>query len=495
MSDAVRAAAAYALLAAPTALAFFTGGFRDEARLAAGVTAWLLVLLAAVLAERPLPRSAAGRIALAGAALLAAWTTASMAWSPVSSAALDDAQRTILYLGALIAAAAFVVPGRPARALEPTLAGGALLVVCYGLSERLLPSLVQLDRSESAAARLEQPLTYWNAMGVVAAIGLVLAARLIGDRSGPLWMRGGAAAASAPLGAAVYLTFSRGALVALMAGLAVLALLLPRRGQLVAIGLTLGSAVLSSVCVGVFPWVRGLEESGSRGLQGLVALLLLTAVAGGGALLARRLAAAEPPLAADTVAPRHTVLALAAVAVVVIGIAVAATNEARPDLRGPATGATPSRLVSVESNRYEYWRVAVDVFGEHPLVGAGAGAFRVEWLQRRTVDESVVDAHSLVIETAAELGLVGLLALAMLLGGTGLAARRTYRAFPEAAAGPAAVAATWLTHSLLDWDWEMPAVTLIALVCAGALLAAADRVVPAVSRPRRRPGARAGAAR
>jgi O-Antigen ligase len=495
MTNAVRAGAACALLVAPTAIAFFTGGFRDEARLVAGVVVWALVVLAALFAERPLPRSTPGRIALAGMALLAAWTTASMAWSPVSSAALDDAQRTILYLGALIAAAAFLTPGRPARALEPALAGGALLIVCYGLSERLLPSLIELDRSESAAARLEQPITYWNAMGVVAAVGLVLAARLVGDRSRPVWMRCTAAAASAPLGAAVYLTFSRGALVALMAGLALLALLLPRRGQLLAIGLTLGCAVLSSVCVGVFPWVRGLEDSGSRGVQGLVALVLLAGAAAGAALIARRLVTSEPAPAEDVETRRHTVLGLAAVAVVVIGIAVAATNEARPDLRRPATGATPSRLVSVDSNRYQYWRVAIDVFGEHPLVGAGAGAFRVEWLQRRSVDESVVDAHSVVIETVAELGLVGLLALALLLGGTAVAARRAYHLAPELAAGPTAVTAVWMTHSLLDWDWEMPAVTLIALVCAGALVAAADRAAARVTPRRREPAARAGAAR
>jgi O-antigen ligase/polysaccharide polymerase Wzy-like membrane protein len=494
MTDAARAAGACALLAAPTVLAFFTGGFRDDARLAAGVGAWLLVVLAAVFAERALPRSTPARAALGGAALLAAWTTLSIAWSPVSSAALDDAQRVILYLGVLVAAVAFLVPGRPARAVEPALAAGALLVICYGLSERLVPGLVELDRSVSAAARLEQPLTYWNAMGLVAAIGLMLVARLAGDRTRPLWMRCGAAAASSPLGAAVYLTFSRGALVALMAGLAVLALLLPRRGQLLAIGVVLGAGILSAVSVGVFPWVRGLEESGSRSEQGIAALVLLTAIAAGAALLARRLAATGPARDADSATPRHTVLALAAVAVVVVGIAVAATNEARPDLRRPATGATPSRLVSVDSNRYQYWRVAIDVFGEHPLVGDGAGAFRVEWLRRRSVDESVVDAHSIVIETAAELGLVGLVALALLLGGTAVAARRAYRIAPEAAAGPTAVVAAWMTHSLLDWDWEMPAVTLIALVCAGALVAASDRAPPGVSRPSRQRVAPAGAA-
>jgi len=480
---------------APTALGFVTGGYRDEARLVAALAGWVLVGLAALVAERPLPHSAPGRIAIAGAALLAVWTTLSIIWSPLSSAALDDAQRSLLYFGALIAAAAFLVPGRPGRALEPTLAAGTVITVCYGLSERLLPGLVELDRSESAAARLEQPLTYWNAMGLVAAIGLILAARLAGDASRPLAVRCGAAAASAPLGAGVYLTFSRGSLVALMAGVAVLALLLPRRRQLVAIGVTLAAGVLASVCVGVFPWVRGLEDSASRDAQGLAAFLLLAAVAGGAALLTRRHAATGQPAAADVAAPRRAVLALAAAVVVAIGFAVVATNEARPDLRRPATGATPSRLVSVDSNRYEYWRVALDVFAERPLVGVGPGGFRVEWLKRRDVDDAVVDAHSLLVETAAELGIVGLLALALLLGGTAGAARSAYRIAPEAAAGPAAVAAAWMTHSLLDWDWEMPAVTLIAVVCAGALISAADGSAPAVTRSRRRQAVRAGAAR
>ena len=494
MTDAVRAGAACALIALPTALAFFTGGFRDDARLAAGIAAWVFVVLAALVAERPLPRSTAGRVALAGAALFAGWTAISMAWSPVSSAALDDAQRVLLYLGALIAATAFLVPGRPARWLEPGLAGGALVVILYGLSERLLPWLIELNRSESAVARLEQPITYWNAMGLAGAIGLILAARMAGDASRDLRLRCAAAAACAPLGAGVYLTFSRGSLVALLAGLAVLALLLPRHGQLVAIGIGLGTAVLGSISVGVFPWVRGLEEVGNHSVQGALALVLLAAIAAGAAWLTRRRAVAERPVTEEPVAPRHKVLALAVVVVVVIGMAVVATNEVRPDLRRERTGATPSRLVSVDSNRYSYWGVALDVFGEHPLVGRGTGGFRVEWLMRRDVDESVVDAHSLVIETAAELGLVGLLALGLMLGGVAACARRAYLLAPEASAGAAAVAAAWMVHSLLDWDWEMPAVTLMAIACAGALIAAADRGA-AVSPRRPRRAEPAGAAR
>jgi len=39
------------------------------------------------------------------------------------------------------------------------------------------------------------------------------------------------------------------------------------------------------------------------------------------------------------------------------------------------------------------------------------------------------------------------------------------------AAGPIAGFVVYAVHAPLDWDWEMPAVTLVAIVLAGALLA------------------------
>jgi hypothetical protein len=61
--------------------------------------------------------------------------------------------------------------------------------------------------------------------------------------------------------------------------------------------------------------------------------------------------------------------------------------------------------------------------------------------------------------------------LAALLGGVALAARAAVRADPALAAGPAAALAAWAFHSAIDWDWEMPALTLVAVLLAGALLA------------------------
>ena len=72
------------------------------------------------------------------------------------------------------------------------------------------------------------------------------------------------------------------------------------------------------------------------------------------------------------------------------------------------------------------------------------------------------DAHSLYVETAAELGLVGLAALALFLGAIAACAARALRHDPALAAGPAAALAAFGFHAGLDWDWEMPALTLVA---------------------------------
>jgi hypothetical protein len=38
------------------------------------------------------------------------------------------------------------------------------------------------------------------------------------------------------------------------------------------------------------------------------------------------------------------------------------------------------------------------------------------------------------------------------------------------AAGPTAGLVTYLIHAPLDWDWQMPAVTLLAMVLAGTVI-------------------------
>ena len=456
---AARCAAAL-LLAEPTVLAFFTGGFTDEPRLWAGIAAWGLAALGVLLA--PLPRSRPGWAAVAALAALWGWTALSIGWAPLSDAAVADAQRLALYTGALLAA--FLLLGPVARAVEPALAAGSLVVIGYGLAGRLLPGVIEQSASRTAFGRLEQPLTYWNATGALAALGLVLAARLAGDATRPAWLRAGAAAGAVPLSVGLALSFSRGAILTAIGGLALLCWLAPERAQLRAVALAVAAAVPAVALALALDGVRALSgDLGARERQGLAMLALLAVAMAAAALVARR------PLPSGSMRrPRRAGVAAIAAALLA-GLALLATADPRTGT--PPTGATASRVVSTDSNRYEYWRVALDEFAAHPLNGAGSGAFRVAWRRERKVAESAVDAHSLYVETLAELGLVGLALFGALLASVAFCARRAYRANAALAAGPIAALAVWAVHAGLDWDWEMPALTLVALALAGLLCA------------------------
>ncbi len=430
----VLAAGATALIGLPTVLAFFSGGFFDEPRIIAALAAWALVVLVALFAPRPLPVSTPGRLALLGLVLLCAWTALSLTWAPIGGRAQDDLQRLLLYLGAFTAAIALLRETGVRRALEPALALGTFVVCAYGLSERLLPTIIDLDQSGSSAGRLEQPLTYWNAYGILAAVGFVLAVRVAGDPA-------------------------RGrALRSLVAGA----------------GVVLGAVRLPQLCA----WCAGGgggRPAGTGGPgPGVAASAAQHRDGGGGGehrldrgqcppdghlagrTRQRRRAArcsrpwSWPPLRrrwSPPGAPRNprelpslpvfvsrpATVAGVALLVLVVGGLVLAAYEGKPEGASPAAGADPARLGSIDTNRYRYWEIAATSFAEHPLRGLGSGGFQVVWLKNEDRVDAAADAHSLYLETAAELGLVGLAFLLLFFGGVGAALVRFYRRAPGAA--------------------------------------------------------------
>ena len=462
-------------LLAPTALAFATGGYFDVARLVALLGAWGLVLAALGLGA-PLPGRRSSWLALGALAALTAWVAVAGSWSPLAATARADLERDVLYLGALTAGTLLLGDAR-ARMVEPLLAAGAVVVVGYGLAGRLVPGLVELSQTASAGGRLDQPLTYWNAMGALAAIGLVLALRLAGEPARPVALRAGAAAGAVPLLVGLVLTFSRGALVAAGVGVIVAVLLAPTLAQLRAAACALVPGAIAAVLATRSDAVRALDgDMATREREGLLVLAALVVLAALAATLqtvaARRAQRAWPALPARRLAVATTVVALVAVPVAV-GLAGSGGGQAA------GFGASASRLGSASSNRADYWRVAWDAAGEHPLRGLGPGGFGPAWLRARPYPEPVKDAHSLPLETLAELGLLGLALLLALVGGVATAARDALRADAARAAGPAAALATWLVHACVDWDWEMPALTLVAVACAGLLLSGAAARAPA----------------
>ena len=136
-----------------------------------------------------------------------------------------------------------------------------------------------------------------------------------------------------------------------------------------------------------------------------------------------------------------------------------------------SSGSLADDLAARGGDRPWYWQVAWQDVRDAPLVGRGAGTFHLSWLERQPIEASVQDAHSLYLETLAELGAVGLALLLLALAPPLVLALRGAGS-PAAAAGYTA----FLVHAGVDWDWELPAVTAAGLLCGFAVLAANAQV-------------------
>jgi tetratricopeptide (TPR) repeat protein len=143
------------------------------------------------------------------------------------------------------------------------------------------------------------------------------------------------------------------------------------------------------------------------------------------------------------------------------------------------TLAASSRFTAgIESGRYDFWRVTLLQVTEHPLQGAGAGNFADDYARKRHRHEQPLYPHSIVLGAFGQTGIVGGL---LLLGFLGTALLSVTRVPVSVAAATSAVA--WLAHASLDWLWEVPAVTVPAMMCLGLVVSAsAPAFEPARSR-------------
>jgi hypothetical protein len=153
----------------------------------------------------------------------------------------------------------------------------------------------------------------------------------------------------------------------------------------------------------------------------------------------------------------------------------------------PNLGTNASRFgFDVRTKRGDFWRVALhDEFDEHPLIGAGAGAFRSDYLKHRQgPGEEPEDPHSIEMLMLGELGLPGALLLLTFLVGAVVAVIRSRRLGPSEAAlaaGALALGGYWLAHASVDWFWSYAVITLpvpFALGAAAAPALRADGEVP-----------------
>jgi O-antigen ligase len=336
--------------------------------------ALLAVSAAALVARDRIAVSRREWVVVGALAALAAWTATSFFWSSLPSDSLLEAERTLLYVVALLA----VLLGVTRASLPALLIGalaGATTVSAYALGFYVFLSPPTPDVFQGW--HLFEPFGYANAVGLYAALGILLSIGLA------LWARSwaGRAATLSPLLVFVptlYYTSSRGAWVALPVGLLATLYLGRRirsRGRLLAL---LGAALVAGLALGS-------ERGQSLSLFG----------------------------------------------------------EHRPT----------------------YWRIAWEDVETNSVLGSGAGTFGRFLLQEGSTPYYAHDAHSLYLETLAELGPLGLVLLVVGLVVPVLALRGPQGPIAAAAGG---VYIAFLIHAGVDWDWEFSAVGLLGLLSAAS---------------------------
>jgi hypothetical protein len=120
--------------------------------------------------------------------------------------------------------------------------------------------------------------------------------------------------------------------------------------------------------------------------------------------------------------------------------------------------------------------VALSGFTAAPGQGHGAGTYQTLWDRRRPYFAYTVNAHSIYLQAMAELGVPGLVLLLVLvgaiLGGLAIRARGPLRSLYGALLAAGVV---WALHAGVDWDWEMPVITLPFFAAAGLALSPRGR--------------------
>ncbi len=143
-------------------------------------------------------------------------------------------------------------------------------------------------------------------------------------------------------------------------------------------------------------------------------------------------------------------------------------------------GALLGRSHLTQNDRVAYWRVAAKDLRSHLVVGSGAGTYALYWRSHPEPAQLVpLEAHSLYLETGAELGAVGLaLLLATVAFPVSVILRRerilALRDDPIRFGAVCAYVALIL-HAAVDWDWEIPVLAISGIYFAAILLSSTSR--------------------
>ncbi len=187
------------------------------------------------------------------------------------------------------------------------------------------------------------------------------------------------------------------------------------------------------------------------------------------------LAVLRPP-AWGTCARRIVVLVVLVVAAVILLTRGTVLEGSARGAYGRGGSAVGLEDLSVRG-RLGFWESGLRIFRDYPLLGAGAGTFgAVHPLYQRDARFYSKDAHSYYLQTAAELGLLGVVALAAIVISVAMLWRRRLQLTRQTeeypiVAGLGLGLLAFMLHSAVDMDWRFPANPAMAFALIGVLAA------------------------
>ncbi|MBA3377134.1 MAG: O-antigen ligase family protein [Actinobacteria bacterium] len=448
-----------------------------------------VVLLAAVLFSVAFGFVAAPRVGWAGGALvafmllLAAWTGATIWWSIAPDRSWDAFNKAAAFaaflgLGVTLAAVGYRAAARLSATVLALVIGA---VLTWALLAKSVPSL---DPEGDRVARLREPVEYWNALALLADIGLALGLWLGASREHRVLVRIGGGLLVYVATLSLLLTLSRVGVAA--AAVVVLLWLALSEGRRVEGMLLLAASAGPAALVGGWAFTRSalvedVAERSDRVADGAVLGFLALA----GAALVIAIVAVGSRFAFAEERRRKVgrmLLAIAAIgaAAVLAGVVVGVGTAISSDASCAEIENDPSRLGSLDlSNRFCWWNEALDVYAANAPQGAGSGTFEIARKRYRSDARNVSQPHSVPLQQLADGGAVALgLFIAVVLAACATcvsALRRLEGGERAAAVALVAAPAAYLVHALVDYDWDFLAVTAPIMVALG-VLAGAGRV-------------------
>jgi hypothetical protein len=490
--------ASAALAAALTALAFLGGGGNDLGRQT--IVELILIVACAVVAAIGVTYGRTGhhgRGSLLLFGLLAALTAISIFWSIAPDVTWVEANRTFAYFAVFAAGVAVgrLFPTGYAVLLRAVLGAVAVLTL-YALASRVWPE--SLGGSTEIYARISAPFGYWNAVGVTAALGIVPALWLGARRSGHQPANALAYPLMGLLYLAMFLSYSRGSLLAAVLGVIAWFAFVPLRLRSLPV-LLVPAVIVTPVLV----WALGRDEFTKDGLPASVRanvgpefgfILILVSVL----LLAIGLAIgfqSRDWIPSFRLRKRAGVTAIAVALAIplVLLTSVAVSSRGLPGTvserwheltsESATTPGGPQRLIRASSTRGRYWRQAGHIFSDLPVTGTGAGTFGMARLHYRKDQLVAQHAHGFIAQTAADLGTLGLLVILAFAGAWFISAARTtglerhparregaprhWDADRVATTAIGLAALVYALQSAIDWTWFVPGPTIMAILLAG----------------------------